>query len=477
MSPPTPERERNAPRRPLDLWCTEQLESVAIAIAMALVLKFFIIEAYQIPSGSMQPTILGDRLTGIKDRVIADKLCTMLRDPRRWEVMIFRFPSDERRLYVKRIVGLPGETLEIKGGDVWIDGGIARKPDHVNESVLKTIQPVVDGGFDLKLAFRATGTDTDGADITINQDRAVFPPDTLRELQLTKTVKHVYTHGYDLAWRIRGQPNGAEAVADLDVSLRATLDEGADGLRITLRADDGDTVFFLPADGSGQRARVTLTTTGAASNGSAERVFLDATDHFVPTGRPIEITARSVDRRIVLSVDGDEWLRYDDDLAGPRTDLPKQALVSLGVRGGGAIEDVIVRRDIYYLPRTAVNGAPARWEVPDDSYFGLGDNTQSSYDSRQWRRDSYRMGDEVVSGFHFPPPAFGVAPPDANSVPIDEFRIAFADSHGDVHTIDRREVDELNVEPAPFIHRRYLLGKVLAVFWPVYKPFRWKLVR
>src|SRR5262249_3495362 len=105
--------------RPPDLWLMDQLEAVAVAIAMALVLKFFIIEAYQIPTGSMQPTILGDAASGIRDRVLADKLCTLLRDPRRWEVMIFRFPHDERRLYVKRIVGLPGETLEIRGGDVW----------------------------------------------------------------------------------------------------------------------------------------------------------------------------------------------------------------------------------------------------------------------------------------------------------------------------------------------------------------------
>src|SRR5262245_22520295 len=113
---------------------------------MALVLKFFLVEAYQIPSGSMQPTILGDPGPGTFDRVLADKLTTMLRPPRRWEVMIFRFPNDERALYVKRIVGLSGETLEIKGGDVWIDGKIARKPDPVVDSVLKELcHPGKDG--------------------------------------------------------------------------------------------------------------------------------------------------------------------------------------------------------------------------------------------------------------------------------------------------------------------------------------------
>ena len=52
--------------RPFDLWIAEQLEAVAICIAIALVLKFFVIEAYQIPTGSMQPTMLGDAATGIK---------------------------------------------------------------------------------------------------------------------------------------------------------------------------------------------------------------------------------------------------------------------------------------------------------------------------------------------------------------------------------------------------------------------------
>ena len=65
-----------------------------MAIAMALFLKHFVIEAYKIPSGSMQPTLIGDEDADIKDRILVDKLSYAFRDPRRWEVAVFRYPLD-----------------------------------------------------------------------------------------------------------------------------------------------------------------------------------------------------------------------------------------------------------------------------------------------------------------------------------------------------------------------------------------------
>src|SRR5262245_51280820 len=156
---------------------------------MALVLKFFLVEAYQIPSGSMQPTILGDPGTGIFDRVLADKLTTMLRPPRRWEVMIFRFPSDERALYVKRIVGLPGEKLAIRGGDIWVDGKIARKPDPVVDSVLKDVFRDGGDGIDLGNVFNA------GPGVRISGARADFDADAAGELVLRANVRDEFLHG------------------------------------------------------------------------------------------------------------------------------------------------------------------------------------------------------------------------------------------------------------------------------------------
>ncbi len=455
----------NTKTRPADLWFTEQLEAVAIAIAMALVLKFFVIEAYQIPSGSMQPTILGDPATGIHDRVLADKLCTMLRDPRRWEVMIFRFPLDERRLYVKRIVGLPGETLEIEGGDVWIDGRIARKPDHVNDSVLKTVFEPLDDGIDLGRAF------DNGTGVILSGSSATFAADTDGTLKLRQPVKDHFLHGYDPDWGISNQPWARYPVADLELSVTATLEQGAEALRLSKIDDEGTLLFEFGAEGPDAEFRLSRVPAGG---GEANALVTIAT-RGLPVGRPVRIVARDVDRRIVLWVDGDEWLRLDDDETGPRRAAPKLASVEIDVEGAGRVEDVLLRRDIYYLRR-----GPGRWEIPEDSYFGLGDNTQGSLDGRQWSTLTYTLADgRVLTGFDFPTPPGQVPRPDANPATLAGGKLRFADIHGDEFTFSRDEIVDESGDYAHFIHERYLLGKAVAVFWPVppMGPFRWKLIR
>ncbi len=450
--------------RPLDLRISENIEAVAISIAMALVLKFFIIEAYQIPTGSMQPTILGDARSGIKDRVLADKLITMLRPPKRWEVMIFRFPLDERRLYVKRIVGLPGETLEVLGGDIWIDGAIARKPDHVNESVLKHIADS-DGPMDVGRWFTAQGS------IEVQDHAAIFPNAGSPRLILRRHVVDDYAHGYDPEWGMQPMPSGNYSVPDLDLRLTARLDPGADALRILFESDDGETVFVLPRTGSGETAHALLPTEDAPL-----RIPIDG-ERSLPADEELEILARVVDHRLLLEVDGEEWLRYDDP-GGPHSARPRRARLSLELQGGGQVSDLSVRRDIFYLPSTETRSSlprgPGRWEIPDDSYFGMGDNTQYSLDSRAWQTKTYELKDGRSStGFDFASPGA----PDSNPFHLRDGTWRFADVHGDSIVFRPGDVERESVEYAPYIHERYMLGKAGVVFWPIFNPFRWKLIR
>ncbi|QDT15712.1 signal peptidase I [Alienimonas californiensis] len=62
------------------------------------------------------------------DQLLVLKHAFAWRDPRRWEVVVFRHPEDARQAYVKRVVGLPGEAVRVSGGDVWADGELCRKP-------------------------------------------------------------------------------------------------------------------------------------------------------------------------------------------------------------------------------------------------------------------------------------------------------------------------------------------------------------
>jgi signal peptidase I len=99
-----------------------------ISVALFLVLRTFIVEAFKIPSGSMERTLLiGDFLLVNKLAYGAEipfthKRLPALRDPQREDVIVFEAPEDVTKTYVKRLVGVPGDTLEMKDGALWRNG-------------------------------------------------------------------------------------------------------------------------------------------------------------------------------------------------------------------------------------------------------------------------------------------------------------------------------------------------------------------
>lgn len=90
--------------------------AIILAAAVAIFADKFLIVNAQIPSGSMENTII----TG--DRIIGNRLAYTFSDPQRFDIIIFRYPDDESQLFIKRIIGLPGETVEIIDGRIYING-------------------------------------------------------------------------------------------------------------------------------------------------------------------------------------------------------------------------------------------------------------------------------------------------------------------------------------------------------------------
>lgn len=98
---------------------------IIIAIIIALLLVNFVIINSRIPSGSMEPQIqVGDKLIGFR-------LSYAFSEPERGDVIIFKFPDDESQTFIKRIIGLPGEIVEIKNGHVYVSG------DELTEDYIK----------------------------------------------------------------------------------------------------------------------------------------------------------------------------------------------------------------------------------------------------------------------------------------------------------------------------------------------------
>lgn len=116
---------------------------IAIAIGIATFVDKVIILNVKVPTGSMENTIM------INDRVITLRLAYLLSDPKRGDIIVFPYPDDETTLYIKRIIGLPGETIEGKKGDVYIDGVMIDEP-YITSSLDDDFGPYVipeDGYF------------------------------------------------------------------------------------------------------------------------------------------------------------------------------------------------------------------------------------------------------------------------------------------------------------------------------------------
>ena len=92
---------------------------------------------YYVPAGEKVPVANGDR-------ILVLKCIYQFEDPKRWDVIVFKNPINPTENYIKRLIGLPGETIEIIDGDVYIDGFIARKPPQVQKELW---MPVYDNDF------------------------------------------------------------------------------------------------------------------------------------------------------------------------------------------------------------------------------------------------------------------------------------------------------------------------------------------
>jgi len=151
----------------------EYVEAILIAIVLALIIRTFVVQAFKIPSGSMISTLLiGDHILvnkmiyGLKIPTDCEwdftttrpgvrkipflwscfsyKTLFTLGGPERGDIIVFMFPEDETKDFIKRAVGLPGDTVEVRNKRVWINGELLPEPytQHVDPAILlHQVQP------------------------------------------------------------------------------------------------------------------------------------------------------------------------------------------------------------------------------------------------------------------------------------------------------------------------------------------------
>ena len=94
----------------------ENIESLIWAAALALVIRTFIMAPFKIPSGSMRPTLMEG------DRILVNKFLFRFQEPHRGDIIVFRYPEDRKRRFIKRLAAVGGDTVEIRDGHVFVNG-------------------------------------------------------------------------------------------------------------------------------------------------------------------------------------------------------------------------------------------------------------------------------------------------------------------------------------------------------------------
>ncbi len=132
----------------------EFLMPIIIAVIVALLLKTFVFANAVVPTGSMISTI------NEGDRIIASRLSYINNSPERYDIILFYFPDDESQIFVKRVIGLPGETVEIVNGATYITDADGNKA-QADQSFIQNETPVGNYG-PFYIPYKGEAITTDG---------------------------------------------------------------------------------------------------------------------------------------------------------------------------------------------------------------------------------------------------------------------------------------------------------------------------
>ena len=454
---------RRSPRTP---W-RDNIEALTMAVIMALLLKCFIVEAYKIPTGSMQPTLIGHEGLGVFDRILVDKLSFAFRDPARWEVVVFRFPLDRSKNFVKRIAGIGPEQIRIYRGDVWHrddDGDewrVVRRPRRVQREVWKAL--------DRTEPVESSWSVTDGGRDWAVTGRTVYARGSghVRFRPTEGAILDRYTDGYPEAicdLMSGARRTAANAVGDLRVEGVVTALPGTREVTIDLDEGPWRYRFVLPGPAAADDARPgiedrQLRRTDLAGPG----VTLAAEPWHLPAGESVRFGVQNLDDLLELEIDGEVVCAVEI-----ASTADQNAGASIGVAGDGAnLTDLMVYRDIFYLGSMMKESVVT---IPEDSYYMLGDNTQDSSDSREWAYARYRIIEEeggeptVVQGYQRHgenPITIGLGDPEGP-------RVRLVDEWGEVQWLGHdQRLERLSPHTSPLVPRKMILGRALAVFWPL----------
>jgi len=443
-------------------WLLENLEVIIIAVALSFIVRCFVVEPFQIPTGSMANTLMGHHVSvkcsncgypvavgmhseedgydfpdslvcplcetktrieygqrrglgwslremaGLTpvvwgDRILAHKLAYSIGSLKRYDVAVFKAPDSHGKNYIKRVVGLPGDIVQIKNGNIYIDGALARKSAAVQQAVWN---PLYDSRYTPHNGLKYWEAPSDG-DWIEGANLLRFDATALGDASgmFWARLRHPLTDFQ--AYNSGFSPRGGKSILG-EVRFVATVPELAgQGTFVIAVVNSPDRYEVrIPVGRADERIEMihmTSTYRGATHHDDftgARRVeTLAQSDIEVADGGSHTIEYSHYDGLTRLRVDGAEVVRCETTRTFDEAPLVKGCAFELGFSAGvqAELRDVRVDRDIYYLDEW--NWYPESGElrkVPDGQYLVLGDNSPLSNDSRKWTKQPFVDADAIV---------------------------------------------------------------------------------
>jgi signal peptidase I len=341
------------------------------------------------------------------DRIFVLKCIYQFTEPKRWDVVVFRNPTEPKINYIKRMIATPGETVEIIDGDVYIDGQIARKPAKVQEELWMCVydndyQPVnpTEKRFN-KHVWRQPFINIRGSDWNLNgQNQTKFSLDD--PTGKTHTIMYDTNMGNDFKATYAYDDSRYYPTMPICSDLMIRFHVGPDSKGIV---GAGLTKYGILYEGrvdlSGQMVIEKI-------SGRQHLELASLRINAVEMDEPVLFRFANVDHQLILEFGG-ERLRHDlgrwpDDAGLRRTDtIPEATIFGAGKL---ALSHIGIFRDIHYVTSMGPNqmqvlraGEGDAFELGADEFFVLGDNSPASKDSRLWDkpgkgngRRQYRQG-------------------------------------------------------------------------------------
>ncbi|MBN1853901.1 MAG: signal peptidase I [Pirellulales bacterium] len=318
------------------------------------------------------------------DRFWIDRTAFFISNPKRWDVVVFRCPMDACQLCIKRIVGLPGESIRIRDGDVSVDGTIVRKTLREQRRLRQRIHDESESTIrwypeSAKTGWKMCHEHWQGMPSGPEVDWLVYHHPARWDGDSTI---------YDTSEYNAGIPRNLHQIRDVMVSMRVQL-SGSGSFQIRI-LDAGEPILLKiqPAV-----SRMELIKNGIQV---AESMVDECSGSWL--NRPIQIEFSLFDRNVLAAMDGREILSYPLASWNPKAYdgtgfSTRDVRPPLGHRLAIGIEDLRIQisdlelwRDVYYIWPIDSSMSKARqpWHLGPAEYCVLGDNSPISADSRTW---------------------------------------------------------------------------------------------